>query len=229
MAASLEESTGGFHPVLGALGVMAPKMIAVTLILVVLYGSYLLYRRAGKAITVRWGRTGERIQWSLVGVTALAITALGIYGYFAPAEVRIRTSIWQIIVLMGGIVATFILDQFLMRGARTVAEVQWGRMPGRGQYVLVALAVIIVWLMGLMGYARSGARLNWHVFGIMEDTSAGAGLPSLGEAALVITLITAIFFALLAVGFYISALARGDGAGAADLESAGLLAEGERA
>lgn len=229
MAASLEESTGGFHPVLGALGVMAPKMIAVTLILVVLYGSYLLYRRAGKAITVRWGRTGERIQWSLVGLTALAITALGIYGYFAPAEVRIRTSIWQIIVLMAGIVATFILDQFLMRGARTVAEVQWGGMPGRGQYVLVALAVVIVWLMGLMGYARSGARLNWHVFGIMEDTSAGAGLPSLGEAALVITLITAIFFALLAVGFYISALARGEGAGAAALEAAGLLSGGERA
>jgi len=72
--------------------------------------------------------------------------------------------------------------------------------------VLIALAFVIVWLMGLMGYARSGVRLNWHVFGIMEDTSAGAGLPTLGEAAIVITMITLIFFALLAVSFAISAM-----------------------
>ncbi|MCC7413165.1 MAG: cytochrome ubiquinol oxidase subunit I [Gammaproteobacteria bacterium] len=208
MAASIEESTGGFHPVLGALGVMAPKMIAVTLILVVLYASYLVYRHAGKVITVPWGDTGVRVQWATVGLTALIITVLGVYGYFAPADVRIKTSIWQIVVLMGGIIVTFVLDLFLLRGARTVAQVRWGAMPRRGQYVLVALAVIIVWLMGLMGYARSGARLNWHVFGIMEDTSAGAGLPSLGEAAIVITIITAIFFTLLAIGFYLSALAR---------------------
>jgi len=207
MAASIEESTGGFHPVLGALGVMAPKMIAVTLVLVVLYASYLLYRRAGREPAVAWARTGTRVEWGLVGLMALTITALGIYGYFAPAHIRIKTSIWQIYVLIGGIAVTFALDQALLRGARTVAAVRWGTLPRRGQYVLVLLAVVIVWLMGLMGYARSGARLNWHVFGIVEDTSPGAGLPSLGEAALVITLITAIFFALLAVAFAIAGMA----------------------
>ena len=82
-------------------------------------------------------------------------------------------------------------------------------MPRRGQYVLVALAFIIVWLMALMGYARSGVRLNWHVFGIIEDTSAGAGLPSLGEAAITITAITLIFFVLLAGSFAISGLSAG--------------------
>jgi hypothetical protein len=207
MAASIEESTGQFHPLLGALGLMAPKMIAVTLILVVLYASYLIYRRAGRIITVPWGRTGTAVQWGALGLTAVAITALGIYGFFAPADVRIATSIWQIVVLIAGIVFTFVLDLFLLRGSRTVAEVQWGSMPRRGQYVLIALAFVIVWLMGLMGYARSGVRLNWHVFGILEDTSAGAGLPSLGEAAIVITVITLIFFALLAVTFAISAMA----------------------
>lgn len=207
MAASIEESTGGFHPILGALGLMAPKMIAVTLVLVVLYASYLLYRRAGRVPVVTWAHTGTLAQWSLLGLTALAITALGVYGYFAPAEIRIKTSIWQIIVLIAGIVVTFVLDQFLLRGAKTVAEVRWGTMPRRGQYVLVMLAAVIVWLMSLMGYARSGARLNWHVFGIMEDTSPGAGLPSLGEAALIITLITLIFFVLLAIAFVISGLA----------------------
>ena len=207
MAASIEESTGQFHPLLGALGLMAPKMIAVTLILVVLYASYLLYRRAGRIITVPWARTGNAVQWGALALTAVAIVVLGVYGYFAPADVRIATSIWQIIVLIGAIVFTFILDQFLLRGSRTVAEVRWGSMPRRGQYVLITLAFVIVWLMGLMGYARSGTRLNWHVFGILEDTSAGAGLPSLGEASIIITAITLIFFVLLAITFAISGLA----------------------
>ena len=207
MAASIEESTGRFHPLLGALGLMAPKMIAVTLVLVVLYVSYLLYRRAGRVITVPWARVGNAVEWGLVALTTVAIVALGVFGFFAPADVRIALSIWQIVVLIGGIVVTFILDQFLLRGSRVVAEVRWGSMPRRGQYVLIALAFVIVWLMGLMGYARSGSRLNWHVFGVMEDTSAGAGLPSLGEAAIIITAITLIFFALLGVAFAISAMA----------------------
>ncbi len=209
MAASIEESTGGFHPLLGALGLMAPKMIAVTVILLVLYVSYLLYRHAGKVPTVPWAKVGSAVQWGLIALTAAAIVALGVYGYVAPAHVRIQTSIWQILVLIGGIAVTFVLDQFLLAGARTQAEVRWGTMPRRGQYVLIALAFIIVWLMGLMGYARSAVRLNWHIFGLMEDTSAGAGLPSLGEAAIVITAITLIFFVLLAVSFAISSLSAG--------------------
>ncbi|MCC7326799.1 MAG: cytochrome ubiquinol oxidase subunit I [Burkholderiales bacterium] len=230
MAASIEESTGGFHPILGALGVMAPKMIAVTLVLVVLYASYLLYRRAGRETTVAWHRQGTTIQWSLVGLTALAITALGVYGYFAPAEVRIKTSIWQIIVLMIGIVATFALDLVLLRGARTVAEVRWGTLPRRGHYVLIMLAFVIVWLMALMGYARSGVRLNWHVYGILQDTSPGAGLPSLGEVAVIITAITFIFFVMLAAAFAISGLAKApDAASGGDGRAPALAPSGEGA
>jgi len=206
MAASIEESTGQFHPLLGALGLMAPKMIAVTLVLVVLYVSYLLYRRAGKVPVVSWAATGARIEWGLIVLMAAIIFGLGIYGYFAPADVRIKTSIWQILVLIGGITVTFVLDLFLLRGAQTTAAVRWGTMPRRGQYILILLAFVIVWLMGLMGYARSGARLNWHVFGLVQDTSAGAGLPTLGEAAIVVTAITLIFFALLGIAFAISAL-----------------------
>jgi cytochrome b561 len=108
---------------------------------------------------------------------------------------------------MGAIIVTFVLDVFLLREARTHGEIRWGQMPRRGQYVLILLAFVIVWLMGLMGYARSGVRLNWHVFGIMEDTSAYAELPTLGEAANMITLITLLFFGLLGISFWISSLA----------------------
>jgi cytochrome bd-type quinol oxidase subunit 1 len=209
MAASIEESTGGFHPILGALGVMAPKMIAVTLILVVLYASYLVYRRAGRVLTVPWRNTGTAIQLGALALTAAIIVVLGIVGFMSSAETRIATSVWQIVVLIIGILFTFTIDLFLLRGAQTVGAVRWGTMPKRGQYVLISLAFVIVWLMALMGYARSGVRLNWHVFGILEDTSAGAGLPSLGEVSIVVTLITLIFFALLGVSFAISALMGG--------------------
>ena len=125
MAASIEESTGGFHPLLGALGLMAPKMIAVTMILLVLYVSYLLYRHAGRTLTVPWARFGSAVQWGLIGLTGAAIVALGVYGYFAPAHIRILTSIWQILVLIGGIVATFVLDGDRCRGAASTCLSHW--------------------------------------------------------------------------------------------------------
>lgn len=206
MAASIEESTGGFHPILGALGVMAPKMIAVTLILVVLYASYLVYRRAGRVLAVSWRNTGTAIQLGALALTAVAIVVLGVYGFMSSAETRIATSIWQIVVLIIGILFTFTIDLFLLRGSQMVGPIRWGTMPKRGQYVLIALAFVIVWLMALMGYARSAVRLNWHVFGILEDTSVGAGLPSLGEVAIIITAITLLFFALLGVSFAISSM-----------------------
>ena len=56
-------------------------------------------------------------------------------------------------------------------------------------------------------------------------SSAGAGLPSLGEVAIIITLITLIFFALLAVCFAISAMM---GSVATETEEEEpVLAEGE--
>ena len=70
------------------------------------------FRRAGKELTVSWGRAGTQIEWGLIGLMAAVILGLGIYGYFAPAAVRILTSIWQIVVLIGGIVVSMYLPIF---------------------------------------------------------------------------------------------------------------------
>ncbi len=223
LAASPEEATGGFHPVLSALGLMAPKMVAVTLILMVLYVSYMLYRRAGKAI--QGGKGLNQVTWGIVALGTAAIIGLGVHGFFASAAVRIRESIYQIIILIAIIVITFTLDTIRLRGAKVLKAVEWGRVPARSQYVLISLAFIIVWLMGLMGYARSALRLNWHVYLVMEDTSQWAGLPSLGQVATVVTAITLIFFVLLGVSFAISFLSsRGHAEGVPDITPVPLAA-----
>jgi hypothetical protein len=57
-----------------------------------------------------------------------------------------------------------------------------GKDPGDLQYVLIFIAVTFTWLMGLMGYVRSGLRQHWHVYGVIRDTSVDAFTPTLGFA-----------------------------------------------
>ncbi len=91
----------------------------------------------------------------------------------------------------------------------------WGRIPERAQYALFLLAVAFTWLMGLMGYIRSGIRQHWHVVGVMRDNSAEAFTPTLGYAANVVSLGTILFMALVIFVFWLSQLGetRTDAAG----------------
>jgi cytochrome bd ubiquinol oxidase subunit I len=98
-----------------------------------------------------------------------------------------------------------IIDVFLFRGAKT-AEVRWGRIPAASQYVLIFIAVTFTWLMGLMGYVRSGLRQHWHVYGVIRDTSPDAFTPTLGFATQVVSVTVLIFFLLIGVVFWITSL-----------------------
>ena len=60
------------------------------------------------------------------------------------------------------------------------------------------LVVTFTWLMGLMGFARSGIRQHWHVWDVMRDTSEWAATPALGFAAQMISLCVFIFLAMIA-------------------------------
>jgi len=93
------------------------------------------------------------------------------------------------------------IDLFLFFGAASLGTVAWGKMPVRSQYVLVLLAVVFTFTIGLMGFVRSGLRQNWHVYGVVRDTSAQSFTPTMGYSGLVITSATLIFFFLLYVIF----------------------------
>ncbi len=94
-----------------------------------------------------------------------------------------------------------IVEVLVYRGARSLGEIRWGQMPRVSQYVLFFLAVTFTWLMGLMGYIRSGIRQYWHVYQVMRDTSEAAYIPSHGFATMVVSIIVILFFLFVSMVF----------------------------
>ena len=197
---------GAAHPVLGVLGVMSAKNTAVNLIILATFVSFILYRRSAKRPTVRWSKAANWAQIAILLAAAATVVTFGIWGYFVPAEVRIGFSIPQVLsVLFAMLIVTF-LDVLLLRSAES-GTVRWGTMPARAQYVLIFLAVTFTWLMGLMGYVRSGLRQHWHVYGVIRDTSVDAFTPTLGFATQVVSVTVLIFFVLIGFIFWLAGLA----------------------
>jgi len=128
--------------------------------------------------------------------------------------VRIGYSVYQVGAVLSCIVFVTVIDSMMGRGAKAVGEIQWGKMPARSQYALFVLAVTFTWLMGLMGFARSGIRQDWHVYAVLRDTSAEAVTPALGYAANVITIVTTVFFLLVSFIFWLGGLSERGTAGA---------------
>ena len=196
---------GSSHPMLGYLGVMSAKNTAVNILILTTYLSFVLYRRCGKTPTVSWAKTGNAVQFMIFAISALTVIGYGIAGYFVDAKTRIGFSVPQVGAVLVALVLVGIVDMFLLRGAKS-AETQWGKIRPISQYLLIMLAVTFTWLMGLMGYVRSGLRQHWHVYGVIRDNSAGAYTPTLGFATQVVSVTVLIFFAMIGFIFWLSGL-----------------------
>jgi cytochrome bd-type quinol oxidase subunit 1 len=210
MIANRDEITamgGQFHPFLGVLGVMSAKNTAVNLMILTTFLSFLLYRRANRRPVVGWARQGTTIQGAFFVISAAIVLFYGIYGYFVPAIVRIGFSVYQVLAVLTTIVAVVAIDIAMMRGSESRGAIRWGQMPERSQYALFILAVTFTWLMGLMGFARSGIRQHWHVFEVMRDNSVDAATPALGYASTIISVCVLIFLGLVAFIFWVGSLA----------------------
>jgi len=197
---------GPSHPQLGYLGVMSAKNTAVNLLILTTYVSFLLYRRSGRAPTVPWARIGNLLQGLIALAAAGVVLFLGIYGYFVEAKVRIGFSVPQVSSVLFAMIAITVIDVLMYRNAQSLGEIRWGRIHPASQYVLIFLAVTFTWLMGLMGYVRSGLRQHWHVYGVMRDTSVDAFTPTLGYATKVVSVTVLIFFALIGFVFWLASL-----------------------
>ncbi len=216
---------GTHHPVIGVFGVMSAKNTVVNLMILTTFLSYVLYRRANRISTRSWAGTGMAVQWAAIGIAAAIVTYYGVKGYFVESIVRIGYSVYQVEAVLGAIVVVMAIDIPMFRGARSTGAIRWGTIAPRSQYVLILLAVTFTWLMGLMGFARSGIRQHWHVYGVMRDNSVDAVTPALGYAANVITIVTIVFFALVTFIFWLGGLGeRGQAAGHA--HAAPVLAGG---
>jgi cytochrome d ubiquinol oxidase subunit I len=205
IALSLEEArrTGAYHPALGKLGVMAAKNTAVILSYLATFLSFAIFRMSNKEASVTWAKAGHVMRAGIIVISSVAVLALGIFSYYVSAAVRVKVlSPIQFSVFILAIVALFLLDYFMYKGARIIGEPRWGKMPERSQYALIAITVTFTWLMGMLGYMRAGARQYWHVYGIMMNTSPDAYLPAHGVASVIVTIVTLLFFLLVAFVFW---------------------------
>ena len=217
MVVTLDEARamgGTHHPALGFFGVMSAKNTVVNLMILTTFLSFVLYRRANRVSTKSWVGTGMMLQWAAFFVAAFVVVFYGVYGYFVESMVRIGFSVYQVLAVLSAIVVVMIIDIPMFKGARSTGTIRWGTIAPRSQYVLILLAVTFTWLMGLMGFARSGIRQHWHVYAVLRDTSAEAVTPALGYAANVITVVTIVFFLLVSFIFWLGGLSERGKAGA---------------
>ncbi|PYN98134.1 MAG: hypothetical protein DMD91_15865 [Candidatus Rokuibacteriota bacterium] len=209
MVITLDEARamgGTHHPTLGFFGVMSAKNTVVNLMILTTFLSFVLYRRANRVSVKSWVGTGMAVQWAAFFIAAAIVVFYGVYGYFVESMVRIHFSVYQVEAVLGCIVLVMALDIPMFKGARSTGTIRWGTIAPRSQYVLILLAVTFTWLMGLMGFARSGIRQHWHVYGVLRDTSPEAVTPALGYAANMITIVTIVFFVLVSFIFWLGGL-----------------------
>lgn len=195
---------GPNHPLVGLFGLMTAKNTVVNLIILTTFLSFLFYRRSGKTPTVSWRKVGNIIIAAVFGLAVAAIVTIGIVGFKVNTDFRINvlTPI-QVLVALAVMIVVTVIDLIMYRKAMRSSEINWGQMTDRSQYVLILLAITFTSLMGLMGYARSGLREAWHIFGVMPDTSPDAHTPLLADAVNMIAVIIVIFFALVGFIFWL--------------------------
>jgi cytochrome d ubiquinol oxidase subunit I len=229
MVVTLDEARamgGTHHPFLGFFGVMSAKNTVVNLMILTTFLSFVLYRRANKISTRSWATTGMAVQWAAFAVAAIVVLFYGVYGYFVESLVRIGFSVYQVAAVLFAIAIVMAIDIPMFKGARSTGTIRWGTIAPRSQYVLILLAVTFTWLMGLMGFARSGIRQHWHVYGVLRDTSAEAVTPAIGYASNVITVVTIVFFALVLFIFWLGGLSEKGTEGAHGHAPAPVIAGG---
>jgi len=147
-------------------------------------GYVLLFEAAAGVVAIFLALTdrGKLGQGIYLAVTAFNVAiVLGVYGFVVmeKASPALRNvAVAQFLQLISCLILVSVIDAFLFKGAKKIGDLQWGKMTVRSQYALLLLTFIITMNMGLMGFIRSGLRGDWHIFGIMRDTSEWAYTPS---------------------------------------------------
>ncbi len=156
---------------------------------------------------------GKLAQGVYMGVTAFNVVIfLGVYGFviMERASPFLRNvAVAQFLQLISCLILVAAIDLFLFKGASEVGPLKWGRMTGRSQYSLLLLTFVITMNMGLMGFIRSGLRGDWHIFGVMRDTSQWAYTPSNFTMTLQVSLAVLVFMVGIAFMFWLGGIAAG--------------------
>ncbi len=205
-ASEVSKLGGSHHHILGPLGIMPAKNIAVNLMLVATFLSFQLYRRSDKVATVSWAPLGNALLIAVYVAAVANIIFLGVYfGYFTNTVYKVGSSVAQVSSTLVVIVFGLVIDSLMFRSAKTLPS-HWGRIPDRAQYALFALPIAFTWLMALMGYVRSSVKTHWHVYTVMKDNSPDNFIPTIGYAGNMITLVTILFLLCVLFMFWVANL-----------------------
>ncbi|MBC8338458.1 MAG: cytochrome ubiquinol oxidase subunit I [Alphaproteobacteria bacterium] len=166
------------------------------------------------AIVLALTDRGKLGQYLYLAVTAFNVTIfLGVWGFVVmekASPVLRNVAVAQFLQLISCLVLVSVIDFFLFRDAKSVGKMQWGKMTVRSQYALLLLTFVITMNMGLMGFIRSGLRGDWHIFGIMRDTSEWAYTPSNFVMTQQVGAAVLLFMIGCAFMFWLGGIASGD-------------------
>lgn len=197
---------GSHHEILGPLGIMPAKNIAVNLMLIATFLSFQLYRRSDKVATASWEKAGNALMTAIYFVAIVNVIFAGVYyGYFTNTVYKVGASVVQVASTLLVIISGVVLDSFMYRKAKILPS-RWGQVSDRSQYALFALPVAFTWLMALMGYVRSSVRGSWHVYGVVKDASPDNFIPTIGYAGNMMTIVTVLFLLMVLFIFWIASL-----------------------
>ncbi len=160
---------------------------------------------------------GKIAQAVYLMVTAFNVVIfLGVYGFVVMEQASPflrNVAVAQFLQLISCLVLVTAIDIFLFRGAKEIGKLRWGKMSVHSQYALLLLTFVITMNMGLMGFIRSGLRGDWHIFGVMRDTSAWAYTPTNFAMTQMVSLAVFVFMTGVAFMFWLGGIAAEQEAG----------------
>jgi hypothetical protein len=125
-------------------------------------------------------------------------------GLELPSDWDILASMPAKISAMFTLVFATVVNYIVYNRAIKQGTILWGKIDFASQFVLIFLAFISIWTMGLMGAVRSLAKKYYHTYGLMPDFTTESFTPTLSYSAWWITGITVIFFTVVSLTVFVA-------------------------
>lgn len=153
---------------------------------------------------------GKIAVWLNFGVCMLTVVLfLGSYGFIVMSKANLimrYITVSQVLMVLSCMFMNAVIDIVMFRKCEIIGPIKMGKIAPRSQYALIFVCVAIVTIMGVMGFIRSGLRMDWHIYGVMQDTSPDAFTPSILLLGMTVAGTVAIYFALVTFVFYLAGL-----------------------
>ena len=153
---------------------------------------------------------GKLAVWLNFGITILTVVLfLGSYGFIVMSKANLvmrYITVSQVLMVLSCMFMNAVIDIFVYKDCKIIGPIKMGKIAPRAQYALIFVCVAIVTIMGVMGFIRSGLRMDWHIYGIMQDTSPDSFTPSILTLGIVNAGVVATYLSLVGLVFWLAGL-----------------------